>query len=74
MWWPSSRPHNGPGVPVAPKGADREAQDSSLILDEEAMAELSFGQEYMDSIAAKQMSQQEARRAQFSVEKAKQAQ
>uniref|UniRef100_A0A2K5I600 Prohibitin n=1 Tax=Colobus angolensis palliatus TaxID=336983 RepID=A0A2K5I600_COLAP len=48
------------------------AKDFSLILDDVAITELSFSREYTAAIEAKQVAQQEAQRAQFLVEEAKQ--
>uniref|UniRef100_A0A8B9UVA7 Prohibitin n=1 Tax=Anas zonorhyncha TaxID=75864 RepID=A0A8B9UVA7_9AVES len=50
------------------------AKDFSLILDDVAITELSFSREYTAAVEAKQVAQQEAQRAQFLVEKAKQEQ
>ncbi|XP_026542047.1 prohibitin-2 isoform X1 [Notechis scutatus] len=50
------------------------AKDFSLILDDVAITELSFSREYTAAVEAKQVAQQEAQRAQFLVEKAKQDQ
>ncbi|XP_055987930.1 prohibitin-2-like [Sorex fumeus] len=50
------------------------AKDFNLILDDVAITELSFSREYMAAVEAKQVAQQEAQRAQFLVEKAKQDQ
>ncbi|XP_051837190.1 prohibitin-2-like [Antechinus flavipes] len=50
------------------------AKDFSLILDDEAITELSFSREYTAAVEAKQVAQQAAQRAQFLVEKAKQEQ
>ncbi|NWX12043.1 PHB2 protein, partial [Aegotheles bennettii] len=50
------------------------AKDFSLILDDVAIMELSFSCEYTAAVEAKQVAQQEAQRAQFLVEKAKQEQ
>uniref|UniRef100_A0A2K5L0Q4 Prohibitin n=1 Tax=Cercocebus atys TaxID=9531 RepID=A0A2K5L0Q4_CERAT len=50
------------------------AKDFSLILDDVAITELSFSQEYTAAVEAKQVAQQEVQRAQFLVEKAKQEQ
>ncbi|XP_054999184.1 prohibitin-2-like [Sorex araneus] len=50
------------------------AKDFGLVLDDVAITELSFGREYMAAVEAKQVAQQEAQRAQFLVEKAKQDQ
>lgn len=48
------------------------AQDFRIILDDVSITELSFGKEYTSAIEAKQVAQQEAQRASFVVEKAKQ--
>ncbi|XP_071804945.1 prohibitin-2-like [Asterias amurensis] len=48
------------------------AKDFGLILDDVSITELSFGKEYTAAVEAKQVAQQEAQRAQFMVEKAKQ--
>lgn len=48
------------------------AQDFNLILDDVSITELSFGKEYTAAVEAKQVAQQEAQRAAFIVEKAKQ--
>ncbi|XP_069123675.1 prohibitin-2-like [Argopecten irradians] len=48
------------------------ARDFHLILDDVSITELSFGKEYTAAVEAKQVAQQEAQRAQFIVEKAKQ--
>jgi len=48
------------------------AKDFSIILDDVAITELTFGKEYTAAVEAKQVAQQEAQRAQFVVEKAKQ--
>ncbi|CAJ0965336.1 unnamed protein product [Ranitomeya imitator] len=50
------------------------AKDFSLILDDVAITELSFSREYTAAVESKQVAQQEAQRAQFLVEKAKQDQ
>ncbi|XP_029437735.1 prohibitin-2 [Rhinatrema bivittatum] len=50
------------------------AKDFSLILDDVAITELSFSREYTAAVESKQVAQQEAQRAQFLVEKAKQEQ
>ncbi|XP_044153338.1 prohibitin-2 [Bufo gargarizans] len=50
------------------------ARDFSLILDDVAITELSFSREYTAAVESKQVAQQEAQRAQFLVEKAKQDQ
>ncbi|XP_049635438.1 prohibitin-2-like [Suncus etruscus] len=50
------------------------ALDFHLILDDVAITELSFSHEYRAAVEAKQVAQQEAQRAQFLVEKAKQDQ
>lgn len=48
------------------------AQDFNLILDDVSITELSFGKEYTAAVEAKQVAQQEAQRAAFFVERAKQ--
>lgn len=48
------------------------ANDFGIILDDVSITELSFGKEYTAAVEAKQVAQQEAQRAQFLVEKAKQ--
>jgi len=48
------------------------ARDFNIILDDVSITELSFGREYTSAIEAKQVAQQEAQRASFVVEKAKQ--
>lgn len=48
------------------------ARDFNIILDDVSITELSFGREYTAAIEAKQVAQQEAQRAFFEVEKAKQ--
>ncbi|KAG9511284.1 Prohibitin-2, partial [Fragariocoptes setiger] len=48
------------------------AKDFNIILDDVSITELSFGREYTAAIEAKQVAQQEAQRAMFEVEKAKQ--
>ncbi|XP_072024431.1 prohibitin-2-like isoform X1 [Amphiura filiformis] len=48
------------------------ANDFGLILDDVSITELSFSKEYTAAVEAKQVAQQEAQRAQFLVEKAKQ--
>ncbi|KAK7482507.1 hypothetical protein BaRGS_00026218 [Batillaria attramentaria] len=48
------------------------AKDFNIILDDVSITELSFGREYTAAVEAKQVAQQEAQRAQFVVEKAKQ--
>uniref|UniRef100_A0A1B6CTA3 Prohibitin n=1 Tax=Clastoptera arizonana TaxID=38151 RepID=A0A1B6CTA3_9HEMI len=48
------------------------AQDFSIILDDVSITELSFGKEYTAAVEAKQVAQQEAQRAVFVVERAKQ--
>ncbi|MCJ8729701.1 hypothetical protein PDJAM_G00109640 [Pangasius djambal] len=50
------------------------AKDFNIILDDVAITELSFSREYTAAVEAKQVAQQEAQRAQFFVEKAKQDQ
>jgi prohibitin 2 len=48
------------------------ARDFNIILDDVAITELTFGKEYAAAVEAKQIAQQEAQRAQYYVEKAKQ--
>lgn len=48
------------------------AKDFHVILDDVSITDLSFGREYTAAVEAKQVAQQEAQRAQFVVEKAKQ--
>nr|APX42718.1 prohibitin 2 [Sepiella japonica] len=48
------------------------AKDFHIILDDVSITDLSFGREYTAAVEAKQVAQQEAQRAQFVVEKAKQ--
>jgi len=48
------------------------ARDFNIILDDVALTELTFGKEYTAAVEAKQVAQQEAQRAQFIVERAKQ--
>ena len=48
------------------------ARDFNIILDDVAITELSFGREYAAAVEAKQVAQQEAQRAAFVVDKAKQ--
>lgn len=48
------------------------ARDFNIILDDVAITELAFGKEYTAAVESKQVAQQEAQRAQFIVEKAKQ--
>jgi prohibitin 2 len=48
------------------------ARDFNIILDDVAITELTFGREYAAAVESKQVAQQEAQRAQFVVEKAKQ--
>jgi prohibitin 2 len=48
------------------------AKDFNIILDDVAITELNFGREYSAAVEAKQIAQQEAQRAAFFVEKAKQ--
>ncbi|KAI2667369.1 Prohibitin-2 [Labeo rohita] len=50
------------------------AKDFNIILDDVAITELSFSKEYTAAVEAKQVAHQEAQRAQFYVEKAKQDQ
>ncbi|XP_040581921.1 prohibitin-2 isoform X1 [Lepeophtheirus salmonis] len=48
------------------------ARDFNIILDDVAITELSFGREYAAAVESKQVAQQEAQRAAFVVDKAKQ--
>jgi len=48
------------------------AKDFNIILDDVAITELAFGREYAAAVEAKQIAAQEAQRAQFWVERAKQ--
>ena len=48
------------------------ARDFNIILDDAAITELSFGKEYTAAVEAKQVAQQDAQRAAFTVEQAKQ--
>lgn len=48
------------------------AEDFNIILDDVSITELSFGREYTSAIEAKQVAQQEAQRASFVVERARQ--
>lgn len=48
------------------------ARDFNIILDDVSLTELSFGKEYTAAVEAKQVAQQEAQRAVFFVERAKQ--
>jgi len=48
------------------------ARDFNIILDDAAITELSFGKEYTAAVEAKQVAQQDAQRAVFIVEQAKQ--
>lgn len=48
------------------------AADFNIILDDVSITELSFGKEYTAAVEAKQVAQQEAQRAAFVVERAKQ--
>lgn len=48
------------------------ARDFNIILDDVALTELTFGKEYTAAVEAKQIAQQEAQRAQYIVDKAKQ--
>lgn len=50
------------------------AKDFNIILDDVAITDLTFSKEYTAAVEAKQVAQQEAQRAQFLVEKAKQEQ
>lgn len=48
------------------------AKDFNIILDDVSLTELSFGKEYTAAVESKQVAQQEAQRAFFLVERAKQ--
>lgn len=48
------------------------AQDFNIILDDVSITDLSFGKDYTAAVEAKQVAQQEAQRAVFVVERAKQ--
>lgn len=48
------------------------ARDFNIILDDVSITELSFGREYTQAVESKQVAQQEAQRAAFVVERAKQ--
>ncbi|XP_063615669.1 prohibitin-2-like [Penaeus indicus] len=48
------------------------AEDFNIILDDVSITELSFGREYTSAVEAKQVAQQEAQRASFIVERARQ--
>merc|ERR1712189_132145 len=48
------------------------ARDFNIILDDVSITELSFGKEYSAAVEAKQIAQQEAQRAAYLVDKAKQ--
>lgn len=48
------------------------AQDFNIILDDVSITDLSFGKDYTAAVESKQVAQQEAQRAAFVVEKAKQ--
>lgn len=48
------------------------AQDFNIILDDVSITDLSFGKDYAAAVESKQIAQQEAQRAAFIVEKAKQ--
>lgn len=48
------------------------AKDFHLILDDVSLTELSFSKEYAAAVESKQVAQQEAQRAAFTVEQAKQ--
>jgi len=48
------------------------AQDFHIILDDVSITELSFSKEYAAAVESKQVAQQEAQRAAFTVEQAKQ--
>ena len=45
----------------------------NIVIDNLAIADLTFGKEYLASIEAKQVAQQEAERAKYEVEQAKEA-
>jgi len=48
------------------------ARDFNIILDDVSLTELSFGKEYAAAVESKQIAQQEAQRAAYTVERAKQ--
>lgn len=48
------------------------ARDFNIILDDVSLTELSFGKEYAAAVEAKQIAQQEAQRAAYTVERARQ--
>lgn len=48
------------------------AADFNIILDDVSLTELSFGKEYTAAVESKQVAQQEAQRAAFFVERARQ--
>merc|ERR1719392_528348 len=48
------------------------AKDFNIILDDVSITELSFGKEYTAAVESKQIAQQDAQRAAFLVDKAKQ--
>ena len=48
------------------------ARDFNIILDDVSITELSFGKEYAAAVESKQIAQQEAQRAAYLVEKARQ--
>merc|ERR1712113_659219 len=50
----------------------RRASDFHLVLDDVSITHLSFGKEYTAAVEAKQVAQQEAERARFLVDRAKQ--
>eukprot|EP00093_Oithona_nana_P005514 05514.XXX_49459_50494_1 [CDS] Oithona nana genome sequencing. len=54
------------------KQLDERARDFNIILDDVAITELSFGKEYAAAVESKQVAQQEAQRAAFIVDKARQ--
>jgi len=54
------------------KQLDDRARDFNIILDDVAITELSFGKEYAAAVESKQVAQQEAQRAAFIVDKARQ--
>eukprot|EP00744_Colponema_vietnamica_P002236 GILI01003558.1.p1 GENE.GILI01003558.1~~GILI01003558.1.p1 ORF type:complete len:295 (+),score=91.13 GILI01003558.1:64-948(+) len=54
------------------RNLNERAADFSIILDDVSITHLSFGKEYTEAVEAKQVAQQEAERAKFIVEKARQ--
>ncbi|XP_015439075.1 PREDICTED: prohibitin-2 [Dufourea novaeangliae] len=54
------------------KELTQRARDFNIVLDDVSITELSFGKEYTAAVEAKQVAQQEAQRAAFVVERAKQ--